>query len=45
VLQTRIEADGQVSFGGQRYDSLSTAAGMARRTVMPSTQVSPMSSP
>lgn len=34
VLSGRIEIDGQVSFGGKRYESLSTAAGQARRTVV-----------
>lgn len=34
LLTARIEADGQVSFGGKRYDSLSTAAGQARKSVI-----------
>lgn len=33
-LSGRIESDGQVSFGGTRYESLSMAAAMARRTVI-----------
>ena len=34
LLTGRIESDGQVTFGGKRYESLSTAAGQARKTVM-----------
>ncbi len=34
LLTARIESDGQVSFSGKRYDSLSTAAGQARKTVI-----------
>lgn len=34
LLTARLEADGQVSFGGARYESLSTAAGRARRSVL-----------
>jgi hypothetical protein len=34
LLTARIELDGKISFGGDRYDSLSTAAGQARRTVI-----------
>jgi hypothetical protein len=33
-LTGRIESDGQVSFAGKRYDSLSTAAGQARKSVI-----------
>lgn len=33
LLTGRIESDGQVSFGGKRYQSLSTAAGLARKSV------------
>jgi hypothetical protein len=32
-LTARVEADGSVAFGGQRYDSLSTAGGVARASV------------
>ena len=32
-LSARVEADGQVSFQGKRYESLSTAAGVARVSV------------
>ena len=32
-LSARVEADGQVSFRGKRYESLSTAAGVARVSV------------
>lgn len=32
-LSARIEADGQLSFGGKRYVSLSTAAGVGRVSV------------
>ncbi|MEK6190911.1 MAG: restriction endonuclease [Chloroflexota bacterium] len=38
LLTGRIELDGQVSFGGKRYQSLSVAAGQARRTVIGSPQ-------
>jgi Restriction Enzyme Adenine Methylase Associated/Type I restriction enzyme R protein N terminus (HSDR_N) len=34
LLSGRIESDGQVSFAGKRYDSLSTAAGQARKSVI-----------
>lgn len=34
LLTGRIESDGQVTFGGKRYESLSTAAGQARKTAM-----------
>ncbi len=34
LLTGRIESDGQVSFGGKRYESLSTAAGLARKSVI-----------
>jgi len=34
LLTGRIESDGQVSFGGKRYESLSTAAGQARKGVI-----------
>jgi len=34
LLTGRIESDGQVSFAGRRYDSLSTAAGHARKSVI-----------
>ena len=33
-LEATIEADGRVRFGEESYDSLSTAAGMARKTVI-----------
>lgn len=33
-LEATLEADGRVSFDGQCYDSLSTAAGMARKSVI-----------
>lgn len=33
LLSARVEADGQVSFQGKRYESLSTAAGVARVSV------------
>lgn len=33
-LSARLEADGQITFGGSRYPSLSTAAGRARRSVL-----------
>lgn len=33
-LTATIQADGRVHFGGKSYDSLSTAAGMARKTVI-----------
>lgn len=34
ALSARLEADGQITFGGARYASLSTAAGRARRSVL-----------
>lgn len=34
LLTARIEQDGQVSFGGNRYESLSMAAAQARRTII-----------
>jgi hypothetical protein len=33
-LEATIEADGRVCFAGERFDSLSTAAGMARKSVI-----------
>jgi hypothetical protein len=33
-LTARIEADGTVTWDGTRFDSLSTAAGMARKSVI-----------
>ena len=33
-LEATLGADGRVSFDGEAYDSLSTAAGMARRSVV-----------
>ena len=33
-LQATIQPDGRIAFGGQSYDSLSTAGGMARKTVI-----------
>jgi hypothetical protein len=33
-LDAIVEADGRVRFTGESYDSLSTAAGMARKTVI-----------
>ncbi len=34
VLKAQLEADGRITFNGQAYDSLSTAAGMARRSIV-----------
>jgi hypothetical protein len=36
-LLATIQPDGRVAFGGQSYDSLSTAAGMARKSVIGAT--------
>ena len=33
-LEATIEVDGRVSFAGEKYDSLSTAGGMARKSVI-----------
>ncbi|MBI1788254.1 MAG: hypothetical protein HYR60_11980 [Acidobacteria bacterium] len=33
-LTASIQPDGSISFGGKCYDSLSTAGGMARKTVI-----------
>ena len=40
-LQATIQPDGRIAFGGQSYDSLSTAGGMARKTVIGSPEGRP----